>query len=88
MRKLLIGIAGAVALLLAGMLVWNAEALTGTTTSRPTPNFSLVEQIGCRFPGICPAGQRVMNGKCIPCTPTCNGCPCYIKVGTGWRRVC
>jgi hypothetical protein len=46
MRKLAIGITAAVALLLAGILAWNAQAtpLTGATTVRPGTNSSLVEK--------------------------------------------
>ena len=46
MRKLAIGITGAVALLLAGILAWNAEAttLTSVATAHPATNFSLVEK--------------------------------------------
>jgi hypothetical protein len=49
MRKLAIGITGAVALLLAGILAWNAEAttLTSAATAHTATNLSLVEQAGC-----------------------------------------
>jgi len=54
MRKLAIGITGAVALLLAGILAWNAEAttLTSVATAHPATNFSLVEKAGCWLPGL------------------------------------
>ena len=43
---LAIGITGVVALLLAGILAWNAEAttLTSAATAHPATNFSLVEK--------------------------------------------
>jgi len=91
MRKLLIGVAGATALLVAGMLAWNAEALTGATTSHPRTNFSLIERTACRgVGGTCQMGQHKFKGECVPCKlpPTCNGCPCWTKVGNRWVQIC
>ena len=44
MRKLVIGLTGTAALLLAGILGWSAEAttLTGAATVHPATNYSLV----------------------------------------------
>ena len=49
MRKLVIGITGAVGLLLAGIFVWNAEAtpLSGSAILRSAANHSLVEKTSC-----------------------------------------
>jgi hypothetical protein len=54
MRKLAIGMTGAVALLLAGILAWNAQAttLTSAASAHPATNFSLVEKAGCWLPGL------------------------------------
>ena len=78
MRKLAIGITAAVALMLAGISTWNAEAtpLTGATTVPPATSSSLVEKAGCWLPGLpgeCDVGQhRVCDRfshhcKCTPC---------------------
>ena len=79
MRKLAIAITGAVALLLAGVLAWNAEAttLTSVATAHPATNFSLVEKAGCWLPGLpgeCELGQQKVcdrfhkkGCKCAPC---------------------
>ena len=63
MRKLAIGIAGATALMFAGILAWNAEAttLTSAATIHTETNDSLVEKAGCwlpGFPGECEIGQQ------------------------------
>jgi hypothetical protein len=54
MRKLVIGISAALALLLGGILAWNAEAtpLTGATATHPATSYSLVEKAGCWLPGL------------------------------------
>ena len=77
MRKLAIGITGAVALLLAGILAWNAEAttLTTATAAHAGTNYSLVEKAGCWLPGLpgeCDIGMTHMcdrhgHCKCVPC---------------------
>jgi hypothetical protein len=78
MRKLVIGTSAAAALLLAGVLAWNAEAtpLTRATTVPSGTNYSLVEKAGCWLPGLpgeCDIGKhRVCNRfgnrcKCAPC---------------------
>jgi hypothetical protein len=48
MRKLVIGITGGVALLLAVALAWNAEAtpMTGAATV-PAQNYSPIEKVAC-----------------------------------------
>jgi hypothetical protein len=63
MRKLAIVITGAVALMLAGILAWNAEAttLTSAATVHPATHSSLVEKAGCWLPGLpgeCEIGQQ------------------------------
>jgi hypothetical protein len=77
MRKTVMGITGTLTLLLAGLLAWNAEAssLTSSTTARPGANYSLVEKAGCWLPGLpgeCEIGQQRMcdrhgHCKCAPC---------------------
>ena len=77
MRKLVIGITGTLALLLAGLLAWNVEAssLTSSTTARPGANYSLAEKAGCWLPGLpgeCDIGMAHMcdrhgHCKCVPC---------------------
>lgn len=77
MRKLIIGALGAVALVTAGALAWNADAttLTASTTTHPGPNYSLVEKAGCWLPGLpgeCDIGMSRMcdrhgHCKCVPC---------------------
>jgi hypothetical protein len=47
MRKLVIGIVGAIALMLAEVLAWNAEALTGVAGTFPPMSHSLVERVAC-----------------------------------------
>ena len=76
MRKLVIEVTGAVALLLAGILAWNAEAtpLTGATTVRLGTKYSLVEKAGCSEADQCPMGQEVWGTQkdpiqCVSCTP-------------------
>jgi hypothetical protein len=77
MRKLVIRITAAAAILLAGA-AWNAEAttLTGAATVRPGTSYSLVEKAGCWLPGLpgeCEEGQhKVCNRfgnrcRCAPC---------------------
>jgi hypothetical protein len=72
MRKLVIGITGAVGLLLAGIFVWNAEAtpLAGSAIIRSAANYSLVEKAACVRQGPfsrCPLGQHWQGGACVPC---------------------
>jgi hypothetical protein len=77
MRKIVVGIAGVVSLLLAGILAWDAGAtpLTGTIGVQPGPNYSFVEKAACGGPGIlgrCPIGQHWIclapnNCACIDC---------------------
>jgi len=74
MRTLAIGITAAFALLLGGILIWNAKAtpLMGAVTVQPRANFSLVEKAGCWLPGDCNIGQyqacdRRGRCKCAPC---------------------
>jgi hypothetical protein len=83
MRKVIIGIAGTVVLLLAGILAWDAEAtsLTRTIMVHPGPNYSLVS--GQDLKGYCgrPPGSGCGPGAggqfcCAPnCTrPAGSGC--------------
>jgi len=78
MRKLAIVITGAVALMLAGILAWNAEAttLTSAATVHRATNSSLVEKAGCwlpGWPGECEIGQQKVCNRfgnrchCAPC---------------------
>jgi hypothetical protein len=78
MRKLAIGITGAVALMLFGILAWSAEAttLTGAATVHPETSQSLVQKAACWLPGLpgeCEIGQhKVCNRcgnrcRCVPC---------------------
>jgi hypothetical protein len=79
MRKLAIGISGILALLLAGILAWNAEAtaLTSAVTISTQTNHSSVENVGCWLPGLpgeCEIGQHKVCDRfhnkpchCAPC---------------------
>ena len=74
MRKLPMGISTAIALLLTGMLAWNAGAttLTGATAAHPGASYSLVEKVGCRRSWLCPMGEiRICSApgvcECVPC---------------------
>ena len=103
MRKVIMGITGAVVLLFAGILAWNAEAtaLAGTISVQAGTNYSLVQKAGCRLPGFCPRGEDLVNGRCVACAKprravvplrtepglACCRCPCCIVVGTR-RRCC
>jgi hypothetical protein len=76
MRTFAIGITAAVALMLGGILAWNAEAtpLTGSTAARPATNYSLIEKVGCLLPGHCGVGKHKVCDrfshacKCAPCS--------------------
>jgi hypothetical protein len=70
MRKFAIGITGALALTIGGLVGWNAEA--ATLIGHPQPNYSLVERAGCWLPGNCKIGDyqvcdRRGRCKCVPC---------------------
>lgn len=79
MLKLVIGITGTLALMLAGIFAWNAEAmtLTNAATGHRAANHSLVEEAGCWLPGLpgeCELGQQKVcdrfhkrGCKCAPC---------------------
>jgi hypothetical protein len=71
MRKLAIGITGAAALLLAGILAWNAQAtpLTGSTTLYLAANQSLVEKAA--------QGITCSGSKPYLCKVWCSGRWCY-----------
>jgi hypothetical protein len=78
MRKAVIGIVGAIALMLAGVLAWNAEAtpLTGVTSTSPAMSHSLVERVACGVWGpVCGGGRTLV------CRPL-RGCWC----APCWRR--
>jgi hypothetical protein len=78
MRKLVIGITAATALLMVGAIAWNAEAssLTSSTTALHRTNYSLVEKAGCWLPGLpgeCEIGQQQVcdrhgHCKCALCS--------------------
>jgi hypothetical protein len=77
MRKLVIGITGAVGLLLTTIFVWNAEAtpLSGSAILRAAANYSLVEKAAC---------VRTSNG-CDTCRPyLCY----YVCGGSRWCGYC
>jgi len=87
MRKMVIGIAEAVAVLVVGLLTWNAEAtpLTGAADVRPGTNYSLVERAGCSGQrDACPSGwgqtSQISNGR-VRC------CQCGLAL-PGASRVC
>jgi hypothetical protein len=75
MPNLAIGITLALALMIAGVLAWNAEAttLTSATTAHTTTSYSLLERTGCWLPGNCDVGQyracdRRGRCKCLQCS--------------------
>ena len=75
MRKSVIGIAGTLALMLAGILAWDADAttLTNAAAGQRLANHSLVEKAGCWLPGLpgeCELGQQKV-------------CDCFHK--KGWQ---
>jgi hypothetical protein len=89
MHKRVIGIVGAVGLLLAGIFVWNAEAtpLSGSAILRSAANYSLVEKAACGHQGPfsrCPLGSHWSGVGCVPCPVlTCRAmacCPQYPHV--------
>jgi hypothetical protein len=78
MRKLVIGMTAAAALMLAGALAWDAHATTlaGAATTRPEMSHSLVQKAGCWLPGLpgeCEIGQHKVCNRfgnrchCDPC---------------------
>jgi hypothetical protein len=80
MRKVSVAIAGALVLLIVGILAWNAEAtpLTGATPLHSAADSSLAEKIACRRQtpfSRCPLGQHWQAGSCVPC-PGFLACPC------------
>lgn len=97
MRKIVFGITGAVVLLLAGILTWNAEAtgLIGATTVHTGTSHSLVEKAGCgedEVDDVCEKGSMIACSKgTSPQSPncTCDACPpgntfpgCPCRAGT------
>jgi hypothetical protein len=75
MPKLAIALAGAAALLFAGILTWNAEATPLAGAATGLPNSSLVEKVGCYGGGICPFGRRWICPPYRPCW--CAPCGAY-----------
>jgi hypothetical protein len=75
MRKLAVAIGLAAAVLLAGGLAWNAEALTSNPTTANLPgvakNYSPIEKTGCRRRGWCGWGRYRVCGPrrcwCVRC---------------------
>jgi len=74
MCKGLIATACAVMLVMAGGLLWNANASTMGVPS--LPNFSPVHTVGCGGPGRCPWGSRWVCGPYGRCG--CVACGGYI----------
>jgi hypothetical protein len=78
MRKAIFWITGAMGLVLAGFLGWNAEAttLSGSVTTHPGTSHVLVLKAGCWLPGLpgeCELAQRKVcdrhgHCKCVPCS--------------------
>jgi len=69
MRRVLIAFASAITLLVAGGLVWNANATPLVVPS--APNYSPVENVGCGGPGRCPTG---LHWACGPYRCGCVAC--------------
>ena len=74
MCKGLIATVCAVMLVMAGGLLWNANASTMGVPS--LPNFSPVHTVGCGGPGRCPWGSRWVCGPYGRCG--CVACGGYI----------
>jgi hypothetical protein len=71
MRKVAIAFAATSALLVAGVLAWNAQAAPFAVTA-PATNYSPIERVGCGGPGRCPWGRTWVCGPygrcgCAPC---------------------
>jgi hypothetical protein len=82
MRKVTIAFAATIALLVAGVLAWNAQAAPFAGTA-PAKNYSPIERVGCGGAGRCPWGRTWV------CGPRGCGCaPCGGGGGYGWRRRC
>lgn len=65
MRRGLIATAAAIMLMLAGGILWNANASPMGVPS--LPNYSPVQTVGCTGPGRCPYGMRLAcspYGRC------------------------
>ena len=79
MRKLTFALIAMGALMLAGLLAWNAEAttLTGTVGQPPATHYSPVEKIGCGGVGRCGYGFHYVCGDYGRC-----GC---VSCGYGYR---
>ena len=74
MRNVSIAVAGALALLLAGIFVWNAKAtpLTGAATAGSATSYLLLEKVGRK----CPKGQRmVCTSQGCACSPPTDAQP-------------
>jgi hypothetical protein len=63
MRKVVIAIAAAAALLLAGAYTLTADATTGAGTldlPRVAKNYSPVDEVACRFNAVCGEGKTMV----------------------------
>ena len=76
MHKRVIGIAGAVGLLLAGIFVWSAEAAPLSGSAVLGSNHSLVEKADCRPMACCPQYPYVCYTNTSPRWPYCSRCKC------------
>jgi hypothetical protein len=69
-RGLIAGAAAAIMLILAGGIVWNANASPMTAPS--LPNYTPIEKVGCSGPGRCGWGRHWVCGPygrcgCVAC---------------------
>ena len=88
MRKVAIGLTGAVLLLLSGIFAWSvaAVALNGIESVQPGSSYSLVERADCKQADeLCKEGTMLVCSKgdpdpscvCRSCSPGGeHGCPC------------
>jgi hypothetical protein len=73
MRRVAIALGASVGLLLAGAIVWEADAMTSRSGYLNLPgvtkNYSPIEQVGCYGWGRCPPGYKWK----------CKGLRCWCK---------
>jgi hypothetical protein len=75
MRKLAIALVATVGMLLAGSVMWTADATTGAGTQglpHAAKHYSVVDTVACKFSGpTCPVGYtrvcRLFNCWCARC---------------------
>lgn len=82
MRKILMLIMGAALVLALGL--GDAMAVTWPGAIASEHNSSLVEKVGCVYPGLCPSGQRWYRGQCVDCpTISCSYPKCLVRTPVG-----